>query len=97
MKHKTVQLTRLVVVGFLLMGMCSALFGQNRGIAIKGAIVDTEGIPVIGASVLVKGTTTGVAADMDGKFLLFPESPQSWRCPQSVTSPRKSRSASKRF
>lgn len=70
MKHKTVLLTRLVVVGFLLMGMCSALFAQNRGIAVKGSIVDTEGLPVIGASVLVKGTTTGVAADMDGKFEL---------------------------
>ena len=68
MKHKTVQLTRLVVAGLLFMGLCSGLFAQNRGISIKGTVMDNDGLPVIGASVLVKGTTTGAAADIDGKF-----------------------------
>lgn len=68
MKHKTVQLTRLVVAGLLFMGLCSGLFAQSRGISIKGTVMDNDGLPVIGASVLVKGTTTGAAADLDGKF-----------------------------
>ena len=68
MKHKTVQLTRLVVAGLLFMGLCSGLFAQSRGISIKGTVMDNDGLPVIGASVLVKGTTTGAAADIDGKF-----------------------------
>lgn len=35
---------------------------------IKGLIVDANGEPVIGASVQVKGTTTGVISDVNGNF-----------------------------
>ena len=37
---------------------------------IKGVIVDSKEEPVIGATVLVKGTTTGTITDIDGKFTL---------------------------
>lgn len=37
---------------------------------ITGTIVDPSGIPVIGANVMVKGTTNGTITDMDGKFSL---------------------------
>lgn len=37
---------------------------------IKGIILDATGIPVIGANVMVKGTTNGTITDMDGKFSL---------------------------
>ena len=43
---------------------------QNRGITVKGNVVDADGLPVIGAGVTLKGTTTGVAADVDGGFTL---------------------------
>lgn len=35
---------------------------------VSGVIVDTNGEPVIGASVLVKGTNNGTITDLDGKF-----------------------------
>lgn len=35
---------------------------------LTGTVVDFEGEPLIGASVLVKGTTTGAVTDLDGKF-----------------------------
>ena len=35
---------------------------------VKGRIVDVNGEPVIGASVSVKGTTTGVISGLDGDF-----------------------------
>jgi TonB-linked SusC/RagA family outer membrane protein len=35
---------------------------------ITGTIIDTEGIPLIGANVLVKGTTVGTIADIDGSY-----------------------------
>lgn len=35
---------------------------------ISGTVVDNNGESVIGASVVVKGTTIGVATDLDGKF-----------------------------
>lgn len=37
---------------------------------VSGVIVDANGEPVIGASVLVKGTTNGTITDMDGKFTI---------------------------
>lgn len=42
----------------------------NATIEIKGIVVDTNGEPLIGASVVEKGTTNGVITDMDGKFVL---------------------------
>ena len=35
---------------------------------VSGKVVDATGEPVIGASVVVKGTTTGAVADIDGNF-----------------------------
>ena len=43
---------------------------------VKGTVIDGTGEPVIGASVLVKGSTNGVITDIDGNFTLLnvPES-----------------------
>lgn len=37
---------------------------------VSGTVTDPEGIPVIGANVVVKGTAVGTVTDMDGKFSL---------------------------
>ena len=37
---------------------------------VKGTVLDREGEPVVGATVLVKGTQKGTAADLDGNFTL---------------------------
>ena len=37
---------------------------------VNGLVIDSNREPVIGASVLVKGTTTGAATDFDGRFTL---------------------------
>jgi iron complex outermembrane receptor protein len=39
-------------------------------VKISGLVVDQEHEPVIGATVLVKGTTIGTSTDLDGKFVL---------------------------
>lgn len=36
--------------------------------AVKGTVTDTEGEPLIGATVMVKGTSTGVATDIEGNY-----------------------------
>ena len=51
----------------LLMGV-SAAFAQNT--KVTGHVVDENGDPVIGASVVVKGTTIGTVTDFDGNFTL---------------------------
>ena len=37
---------------------------------VTGKVVDENGEPVIGASILVKGTTIGTVTDIDGNFTL---------------------------
>lgn len=43
---------------------------QQSGKVIQGVITDETGLSVIGANVVVKGTTIGTVTDMDGKFSL---------------------------
>lgn len=37
-------------------------------VTVTGTVVDSEGEPLIGATVMVTGTTTGAITDVDGKF-----------------------------
>ncbi len=71
MKQKVVQFARLAAVLCLLLGMWGPTALAQRGISVKGRVVDADGLPVIGAGVTLKGTTTGVAADVDGGFTLL--------------------------
>ncbi len=43
-------------------------FAQNA--TLNGNVKDTNGEPIIGASVILKGTTTGTVTDYDGNFTL---------------------------
>lgn len=43
---------------------------QNQGRTVTGRVVDAQGLPVIGASIIIEGTTTGVITDADGQFSL---------------------------
>lgn len=46
-----------------------AVFAQD-GISVSGTIVDEVGQPLPGASIIIKGTTTGVQTDFDGIYVL---------------------------
>ena len=46
----------------------SEVVQQNR--TVKGTVVDKNGEAVIGANVLVKGTSKGTITDVDGRFTL---------------------------
>ena len=45
---------------------------QSQKIQIKGTVVDELGEPVIGASIIEKGTTNGISSNIDGNFTLNP-------------------------
>ena len=76
----------IVALGLMLM-LCPASrtwayanVNDSRTIAqsqkqVKGQVVDATGEPVIGASILEKGTTNGVISDIDGNFSLNVSSP----------------------
>ncbi len=70
MKTKVVHLLKLAAAMCLTLGLWCLPAGAQKGITVNGSVVDADGLPVIGAGVTLKGTTTGVAADMDGKFTL---------------------------
>ena len=71
MKQKVVQFSKLAAALCLFLGLWGGIASaQNRGITVKGTVVDGDGLPVIGAGVTLQGTTTGVAADADGNFTL---------------------------
>ncbi|MBR5043488.1 MAG: TonB-dependent receptor [Bacteroidales bacterium] len=69
MKPKVVNFLRLAALVCLLSGLVSApSFGQSRGFTVTGKVIDSQSLPVIGAGVTIKGTTTGVATGIDGDF-----------------------------
>ena len=56
----------LLLSAFLM--MCTFAFAQQG--TVTGKVIDDLGEPVIGANVVVKGTTTGIITDVDGNFSL---------------------------
>ena len=64
--EKTVSRFLLLVVA----GLFFAVQAFSQAISVKGLVKDTTGEPVIGANILVKGTTNGTITDFDGNFQL---------------------------
>ena len=54
----------------LLSGTCGFMVQAQNNITVSGTVVDENGDPIIGAGIVVKGTTTGTTADIDGNFSL---------------------------
>jgi TonB-linked SusC/RagA family outer membrane protein len=57
----------IVILGVLL---CFSTFLTAQQKTITGTIKDQKGEPVIGATIIGKGTSIGTASDLDGKFKL---------------------------
>ena len=49
-------------------------FAQDR--TVNGTVTDNSGLPLPGVNVLIKGTTTGVQTDFDGKYSIKAEANQ---------------------
>ena len=62
----TFWLVRKLIVGLLCICSTAATFAQTA--TVSGGVKDDTGEPVIGAGVLVKGTTLGTITDIDGHF-----------------------------
>ena len=64
---------RNVVSRFLLLWVVGMLLSVQvfaQGLTVKGVVKDNTGMGVIGANILVKGTTNGTITDFDGNFTL---------------------------
>lgn len=60
---------QLMVLFVVLTGFAQTVFSQT----IQGKITDESGVPLPGASVIVKGTSVGAVADFDGVYKLILE------------------------
>lgn len=65
-KTNAFRLSLRACLAVLFMMFTVTLYAQNS--TVKGTVVDQAGEPVIGATVKVKGTTSGVITDLDGNF-----------------------------
>jgi TonB-dependent starch-binding outer membrane protein SusC len=60
---------KVLLLGLMLLFASAAAFAQAR--VVTGTVTSgDDGLPLPGASVVVKGTTIGTATDLDGKFSL---------------------------
>ena len=52
--------------------LCYSLIGwaQSQFGNLSGTVTDESGMPLVGVSVVIKGTNKGVATDFDGKYSL---------------------------
>lgn len=64
-KQKLLKRCTLLMAYFF----CTALL-MAQSIRVTGTVTDEKSEPIIGAAISVKGTTTGVITDFDGKFSL---------------------------
>lgn len=67
---KQVNLGFYRIVLFLLLGLFTSVIAYSQQISVKGIVKDQIGEPVIGANVLVRGTTNGVITNVNGEFIL---------------------------
>ncbi|MCL5029419.1 MAG: TonB-dependent receptor, partial [Bacteroidetes bacterium] len=65
-KRKLIFYTFLQVIIIILLSGYS-IFAQTSG-KLKGRVADPKGEPLIGANILVQGTSTGTTSDLDGYY-----------------------------
>lgn len=72
MRKRLQKIVSGIVLAFALLGtwVAQPSYAQNADGTLRGTIVDEANLPVIGAGILIKGTTRGVTTDLDGAFTM---------------------------
>lgn len=73
-RGKILKSKRMLLIMFLAIiftGLTGEIYAQNK---VSGTVTDVEGNAIPGASVVVKGTSTGAVTDTNGKFNVAPPS-----------------------
>lgn len=70
MRSATLLADKLICLGFLCFLVLSATAVNAQERTVSGTIVDTNGDPLIGVTVLIQNTTEGTVSDLDGAFKL---------------------------
>ena len=67
MKNLNTFIRIYVLTAFMLIS--GSVFAQNS-VTVSGTVKDAKGEPIIGAAVMVEGTSDGTVTDVDGKYTL---------------------------
>ena len=59
----------LVAAAVMILVSVTSLFAQQR-VTVSGVVLDENNLPMIGVGVMQKGTSNGVATDLDGKYTI---------------------------
>ena len=70
MKKFYLKWLRLFLALMLTAFFSTSILAQNAGVKITGVVKDKQGVPLIGVSILIKGTTKGTVSDVNGTFSL---------------------------
>ncbi len=68
--NRTLFMTVLLFFSLWATGLANTINIGGLALDLTGTITDQEGIPLIGANVIEKGTINGTVTDIDGKFSL---------------------------
>ncbi len=55
---------------FCFLSVLFSIYGQAQDVSIKGKVLDESGLPIPGATILIKGTSKATASDIDGNYLI---------------------------
>ncbi|MCR9228659.1 MAG: TonB-dependent receptor plug domain-containing protein, partial [Flavobacteriaceae bacterium] len=80
LKKGTVRMDRLINqslttgnINIVLTSNNTIIIRENKDVvqfSVSGTVVDEKGLPIPGATILIKGTTKGASADFDGKYTI---------------------------
>ena len=71
-KKKMASVKRCIAVVLFMLMQISVIHAQ-QDVTVTGSVLDDEGQPLPGVSIIVKGTTIGVFSDVDGNFSIKTE------------------------
>ena len=70
MKKKNTRFSYTLRGGVMAAMLTVACTASAQNQTVKGTILGSDGLPAVGATVKVLGTTTGAITDVDGNFTL---------------------------
>jgi len=71
MHVKFKKITNAILMTLLLGALLPLSAGAQTGtINVRGTVTDVAGEPIIGANILIQGTSSGTVTDYDGNFTL---------------------------
>jgi TonB-linked SusC/RagA family outer membrane protein len=70
LRFERVRPNYYVVLPGTTVGATPAIVSDRQDITVSGQVVQADGLPLPGATVVVKGTNLGISTDQDGRFTL---------------------------